>query len=914
MWGLLAMSMATTPFSGATWLTIPPAASGIERASWIWVATDEHPEPGRQAAPGTVRLRKSWQIDRLPTRATITFTADNACRVLINGRPVGESRNWSQLTTVEVTADLRLGNNTVEITGTNGQPTGNDNPAGVLFALCSDTTSLATDATWTSPEGDVVRIGDHAVAPWRIRPPETPAPVFRRQFVLRQKPRRAIARIIGLGHFDLYVNGVRQGAGLFHQPWSQYDKRLYYTTFEIGDDLRAGANMIVVMMGNSFYRVGAPPAGRYTKADAMPDYSQGEPYLLVGEFELHDGSGRAEVMTTDSGWKWREGPYRLSHIYAGEDYDARAWDDAWFFATEDEDGWRPAVATVPLPVAISPIDWPEIRAFDTWKPRRVIPREPGRTSFDFGQNAAGIVRLRVCGKRGDTVLMKPSEVMTAEGDVEQLNLWGGAATCSYTLRGGDTEEHEWRFFYHGFQYLEVKGAVMDGVPNPLGLPVIESIAMLPVRTMNRQTGNFVSSSEVLNHAHHLVDWAVQSNMSYVLTDCPHREKAGWLECAHLLFGSIAYRYDVQAWMHKICRDMRDAQLPNGQVLTVAPRVLMLPPENPFAFTVEWGAASVLVPWQAYVWYGDRRFLSENYEMMKGYVDYLARRSPDGIAPAGLGDWYDYGHGQPPGPSRYTPTDLTATAMYAMCLAAVADAADILDRPAEAMSYRELRATMKSAFLKKFYDPVTATFRNNGSVQTGSAMALYADLVPAEDRDRILQNIVEELKSRGYQQTPGDVGHLFFIRALAEAGRSDVLHKVYARTSTGSYGGIWLKGLTAMPETWDAITVGSNSLNHCMLGHAMEWFYGYVLGVRQAKGSVGWREVLIAPEPGETRMAEGKVGTPHGDISVRWEIVGDEFRLRATVPHGLRCQFRPPTGFGQATELSAGENEVVRRRD
>jgi len=913
MWGLLAMTMATTPFAGATWLTVPPATNGIEGASWIWIASATYPEPGRQAAPGTARFRKGWQIDRLPTRATITFTADNACRVLINGRQVGESNNWSQLTTVDVTAALRPGNNTVEISGTNGQATGNDNPAGVLFALRSDTTSLATDATWTSPDGEVVRIGDHTVAPWRIRPPEGPAPVFRRQFHLRHKPRRAVARIIGLGHFDLYVNGVRQGNGLFNQPWSQYDKRLYYTTFEIEDDLREGENTIVVMMGGSFYRVGTPPAGRYTKADAMPDFSQGEPYLLVGEFELHDGFGRAEVLTTDPGWKWREGPYRLSHIYAGEDYDARAWDDAWFRPSESDTGWHPAIATNPRPVAITPIDWPEIRAFDTWAPKRVIPREPGRTSFDFGQNAAGTIRLRVRGRSGDTVLMTPSEVMTADGDVQQLNLWGGAATCSYTLRGGETEEHEWRFFYHGFQCLEVKGAVVAGAPNPDGLPVIESIEMLPVRTMNRQSGDFVSSSEVFNHAHHLVDWAVQSNMSYVLTDCPHREKAGWLECAHLLFGSIAYRYDVQAWMHKICRDMRDAQLPNGQVLTVAPRVLMLPPENAFAFTVEWGAASVLVPWQAYEWYGDRRFLDENYEMMKGYVDYLASRSPDGVAPAGLGDWYDYGHGQPPGPSRYTPTDLTATAMYAMCLAAVAEAAEVLGRQAEAVGYRALRATVQAAFLEKFYDPATATFRNNGSVQTGSAMALCADLVPDGDRERVLSNIVTELEERGYQQTPGDVGHLYLIRALAQAGRSDVLHKVYARTSTGSYGGIWLKGLTAMPETWDAITVGSNSLNHCMLGHVMEWFYGYVLGVRQADGSVGWREVLIAPEPGETRSAEGKVGTPRGAVSVSWETDGNEFRLRATVPSGMSCRFVPPAGFGDALELRTGENEVVRRR-
>ena len=46
-------------------------------------------------------------------------------------------------------------------------------------------------------------------------------------------------------------------------------------------------------------------------------------------------------------------------------------------------------------------------------------------------------------------------------------------------------------------------------------------------------------------------------------------------------------------------------------------------------------------------------------------------------------------------------------------------------------------------------------------------------------------------------------HVFLIRALAEGGRSDVLHKIYSREDRGGYGFMVRQGLTTLPESWDA---------------------------------------------------------------------------------------------------------------
>jgi hypothetical protein len=891
----VAMTQGSDPFAGVTWLTVPPAIAATEGARWIWVQRPGKPRPTLQAVPvETVRFVREWTLDEAPKAATVWFTADNACRVRLNGQEIGASTNWENLARVDVAARLRKGVNRLEVEATNGAATGAQNPGG--FLLVAEATlpsgrreTLASDEGWTSPDGNVVALGAFDSAPWHLSPPDGPAPIFRREFTLRPGIRRAVARVVGLGHYDLFANGRRLGDGLFNQPWSQYDRTIYWQEFDLTKQLRPGANVLGVELGNSFYRVAGTPPGRHVKGDAKPDFSGGDtPYRLGLVLDVTYDDGRRERIATDPEWRWRSGPYVLSHVYAGEDYDATVVDPAWHRPGFDARDWQSPVVAAEPKAELRKMDWPAFRAVQAWRPREIRNPKPGVWSYVFPQNASAILRFRVRGRRGQTFKLVPSEVMTPAGEVQQLNLWGAESSAAYTLRGGGSEAHEWRFFYHGFQFVQVTGAVPAGRPNPEGLPVLESLEMVHVRTDNPVVGAFHSGSDLYNRTHDLIDWAVRSNMGYVLTDCPHREKLGWLECAHLLFPTIAYRYDGRDWFHKITRDIRDTQAPDGRIFTVAPSYLMLPPESPFKFTVEWGAAGVLLPWQAYRWYGDRRFLTENYDAMRRYVDAIDARANDGIAPAGLGDWYDYGHGQPPGPSRFTPTDLSATAMWAMCADATARAADALGQPSDAARYRAMHARIRTAFLARFYDANAKTFRNHGSPQTANAMALCANLVPEADRPAVVEAIVADLAKRDYQQTPGDVGHLFFIRALAEAGRSDVLHRVYSRTGVGSYGGILAKGLTTLPETWDAITVGSNSLNHCMLGHAQEWLYGWVLGIRQTPDSVGWRSLLIAPEPGALPFAKGRTRIPQGEVSVDWTRDAGGFRLTVEVPKGTRA--------------------------
>ncbi len=937
MWSLVlaaAMMQTDDPFRGAKWLTVSRLSHAIEQAQWIWVQKPGGPPPTKSGAEaGLVRLARTWELDEKPDTATVSFAADNSATLKINGREVGRSNSWSQLAKFDVAAFLVKGTNLLEVEAVNDPGSNILNPAGFILGAEAKLpqgreVSLLTDGSWTSPDGKVTVVGPYSSEPWRLAKADVPAPYFQRGFYIPPISlirgltiiQKARIKVVGIGHYDLFINGKRQGQGRLNQPWSQYDKTLYWQEFDVTEDIKSGENTITIQLANSFYRVAAPPPGRYTKGDAMPDFSGNNPFLLYVGMDIDAWRNERIRIVSDENWRYWNGSYRLSHIFAGEDYENVPF-------AKIGGGSRPVIVESPK-AELRKMDWPEIRAKETWYAKEIKNPKPGVWTYAFPQNASAILRFTVKGKAGQTVKFRPSEAMNEQGEAVQLNLWGGEASCSYTLGSDRAEQHEWRFWYHGFQFVEMTGAVPAGKPNPDNLPVVQSLQMVHIRTDNPEIGSFQTSSDLYNKTHQLIDWAMKSNMSYVMTDCPHREKLGWLEQVHLLFPTFAYRYEAQAWFHKIARDIRDAQMPDGRITTVAPDYLMLPPENPFKFTVEWGAAGVLMPWQAYQWYGDERFLSENYESMKRFIDWIFANSKDGLAPPGLGDWYDYGHGQGPGPSRYTPTDLTSTATWAMCVEAVASAAEILGKSGEAQDYRQKWQSIKQAFLAKFYDPAKKQFKNSGSVQTGHTMALCANLVPEADRAAVLQAMIDELKGRGYQQTSGDIGHLFFIRALAEAGRSDVLHKVYSRTSVGSYGGILAKGLTAMPESWDALTVGSNSLNHCMLGHVMEWFYGWVLGIRQAPDSVGWRHILIAPEPGDLIDAKGGTSTVQGRIDVEWRRTGHDFWLSVEVPQGAKATVvlpvksatlnvdgktvpAKPGNFGRASVEVGSGNHIIR---
>ncbi len=744
------------------------------------------------------------------------------------------------------------------------------------------------------------------IAPGPAQAPSEPCPLLRREFILDQPPASAKVRVAGLGHYELHCNGQVVGATVINQPWSQYDKTIYTQEFDLSPHLVKGANVLAVSLGNSFWRVApANDPERFIKTDAMPDFSAGQPYLLWLDGEIRTGAGVVRI-SSDEQWVWSSGPLTYSNIYAGEDYDARLevpnWDRAGFVAA----GWKPVTPATAPAAALIPTPAPGMKTFDVFSPTEIKRPAPGVFTYVFPQNCSALLRFTIDGGApGARVRFKPCEYMDDAGRVQFTYTWGTkkAIWHDYIKRSPEAESHQIVFCYVGARYVEVQGAVPAGDPNPDHLPVITALEQVHVRADCPEVGEFKSSSDLHNKAEDLILWAIRSNMAHVPTDCPHREKNGWLEQNWHMARSLSYRFDIQGWFTKVCRDIADAQQPDGHVPTNSPNYLVgVPPHGFWNNAPEWGISSVLVPWHLYEWYGDRQILESSFESARRYVDYLTSTAKDGVITSNLGDWYDYGHGKGNGPAQWTPAEVSATAIWALGAQTLADSARVLGREKDEAVYRALYATIRETFIARFYDAANKTFKNGGSCQAANATALCVGLYPPQDKEGILAAIVTDLEQRKYQQTAGEVLHIFLVRALAENGRGDVLHHVYNREDVGSYGYMVKSGLTTLPESWDAHQGTGDSLNHFMLGQLMEWHHAYVCGVRQQPGSVGWKRVLIAPqppadlsEPNAMKQASCRLQSPAGEIGVSWTRVGSMFALECRIPPGVEAEALLPDG-------------------
>jgi hypothetical protein len=333
--------------------------------------------------------------------------------------------------------------------------------------------------------------------------------------------------------------------------------------------------------------------------------------------------------------------------------------------------------------------------------------------------------------------------------------------------------------------------------------------------------------------------------------------------------------------------MADAQQPSGLVPDIAPEYTVF--EGGFRDSPEWGSAIVLAAWQHFVWTGDEGPLRRNYDAMKRYVAYLSGRAESDVVGHGLGDWYDIGP-RPPGPSQLTPIALTATAIYFEDVQALSRIAVRLGRDDDARRFAEDADRIKTAFNRRFFDPVRSVYASGS--QTAQAMPLVLGLVPEDHRSRVLEALVADVRAHGNGTTAGDVGYRYVLRALADGGRSDVVFDMNHQSERPGYGYQLAKGATSLTEAWDANP--QSSQNHFMLGQIVEWLYGDLAGLAPDPAFPGFERVRIAPQPvtGIT-WARAAHASPRGRIAVSWRRQEETFFLDVELPPNVSAEIWMP---------------------
>ena len=703
---------------------------------------------------------------------------------------------------------------------------------------------------------------DKPVAPYKL-------PQLRREFTATKPVKRAMAYICGLGQFEMFLNGEKVGDHFLDPAWTKFDKEAQYVAFDITGELRDGKNAVGVMLGNGYYHT---PHGRYLKLL----FSYGAPKMIC-KLQIEYADGTAQTVVSDDKWRASESPVTFSSIYGGEDYDASAVQPGWAEPGFDDRKWKKAVLTQGAGVKLIPQISEPLKVMERIPTVRRFRAANGNWVYDLGQNASGIVQLTVRAVTPQSIKLIPGELINDDSTVNQ-RASGAPFYHVYTARGdGSSETWHPQFTYYGFRYVEVEGAVPAGESHPGALPEVIDITGLHTRNSAAQVGTFACSDPLFNKIHTLIDWAVRSNMASVLTDCPHREKLGWLEVTHLMGGSIQYRYDISRLYAKQVNDMRTAQHANGMVPTIAPQYVTFSPD--FIDTPEWGSAFVIIPWNLYEWYGDLAPLRDNYERMKRYVDYLGSRADNHIVAYGLGDWYDIGPDRP-GYAQLTSSGVTATAIYYQDVKILERAARLLGKEADVRKYAALASDIKRAFNEKFFDKKTLKYDRDS--QTANSIALHMDLVEPQYKAVVRQNLIDDIRRRGNALTAGDVGYRYVLRALEENDASEVIYDMNSRYDVPGYGYQLAHGATCLTESWQAYREVSN--NHCMLGHLMEWLYSGLGGIRQSPGSAAYKEIVIRPQVvGDIHSAAVSFRSPYGLIRSEWSDSPQQYRQRVEIP-------------------------------
>ncbi|MGH1564443.1 family 78 glycoside hydrolase catalytic domain [Mumia sp. DW29H23] len=701
---------------------------------------------------------------------------------------------------------------------------------------------------------------------------ETPEalPIFAKDFTTQGKVKEARLYVTGLGVYSASINGKPVTEDVLEPANTVHFTRVPYATYDVTDLLDKKVNTIGLEVGNGIFNVFNTPADakRYVKSAS----GHGVPRVM-GQLELTYANGKRTTIATDPSWRTTLGDVTFTNWYGGEDRDARRAIDGWDEPGTSRTAWDSAVESS-APTEDTKLvgrSQPPIRQVDTLEDVKVSEPKPGTYVFDLGVNFAGWQQLTTSGPAGTKITMRPSERLKADGTVDQASA-GGDIRDTFVLAGKGEETFTPQFVYHGFRYLQVEGLATA--------PDASTVKGLVLRADDRAVGSFSSSDPQLNAIHRIIDRSVQSNMYSVFTDCPHREKLGWLDQTNLVFDTVAFGYDVQAHYRKMLQDVVDAQQDNGLIPTTAPEDSLF--AGAFRHDANWGATLAVSSWQIYQWYGDDSAIRAYWPQMVEYADFLARGAKDNIVSGGLGDWITPA-------SPVTPPALTQTWAYHRILTHMSQIAEVLGKDAEAQAYTDRAADVAAAFHRTFFSTTTGLYGNGD--QASQALALEEDLVPAELRQDVLDRFVRMIRDKGNHIEVGEIGLHAAVELLSRERLDDVLYDWTQQNDGISYGKFLKAGATSLPESW---TNSNSSNNHYMLGAIDAWFTNGIAGIGQAEDSIGWEHVVIEPAlVGSLQQAQASYESARGLISSAWERKDGVLTLRVEVPAGTTATVRVP---------------------
>jgi len=709
------------------------------------------------------------------------------------------------------------------------------------------------------------------------------SPLFRKNFTVSGKIKRARVYISGLGYYELYLNGEKVGDHVLSPNQTNFDRRqlekwsdarignmkttVLYETHDITSALKEGENVVGVMLGN----------GWYLQADRPENlqYLYDSPRMLV-QIKIDYEDGHTEWILSDETWKTAVSPIIYNGLHSGEIYDATMEQNGWNKPGFDDSAWKNTEPVRPPTGVLKAQTSPPDRVTQTTKPVSVSQPEKGIYRYDLGRMISGWARIKISGEKGTEIKL----VFTEEFGPTY------GQTDTYILKGDGVETWEPRFTWHAFRYVDVFGSRQE--------LTLENLEGRVVNTDVSQAGSFECSNELFNKILENYRWTQLGNMhGGVPSDCPHRERRGYTGDGQISARSAIYSFNVAPFYTKWVGDIGDAQnQQNGYVPNTTPY-------DDGGGGTPWGAAYVIIPWYMYQYYGDVSMLKNHYNGMKHWIDFMENSLDNRgiLVNQGLGEWV------PPDIVAVEP-DYVNTCYYFWCCKLMTNVAEVLNLPEDKTRFENLAQKAAEDMYKVYFDNEKSVF--SVGRQGANAYPLGFGFAVDDNKKALFNKLVENVESNNLHFDTGILGTPLLLEVLTESGRVDLAYTLMNQRDYPSFGYMIEKGATTIWETFQ----GDVSHSHPMFGSVTQWFYQHLGGIVPDPVQPGFKHTIIKPYPvSGLDFAKTSYPSLYGEIKTNWNFSGDDFNLEISVPaNSTATVFVPAENAEKVTENGKPVNE------
>lgn len=669
------------------------------------------------------------------------------------------------------------------------------------------------------------------------RPLPKDCPRLRKTFDLAKPVRHATVSVCGLGFYELYVNGEKADDRVLAPANTSYSQRILFDTIDVTDKVKQGPNAMGIWL-----------APGYSDDYSRYGWRWEEPKRAFVQLDVVFEDGTTASVVSDGSWLSGTSPLIQASLYDGEIYDAGLETPGWAAVGFAADGWRPVRVLSPTNAALKPNIMPPIRVTQTIRPVNIAEPKPGVFVFDMGQGFAGWTRIRATGSRGTRIVMRHSELLGKDGNIDPWTNRDAKATDTFVLSGKGDETYEPRFTYHGFRYVEV-----TGYP---GRPTLDDLTGCVVHAAVQPAGSFVSSNGLINRIQQNCVWSMRSNFMSIPTDCCMRDERTPCQMDSQAYEDAAI---CNFWMNRFYNKWLD-DISGGR-------------GNP-----DWNGDATTLPWRLYQQYGDLRILETHYPNMRAFVEFLNAKAPNHIWTDGYGDWLAPNDGS--WADYYKDVADVNTCLYAEIARIVGETATLLGKTDDAAKFTKLFGEIKRAYHEKRFNAAQAAY-GDGS-QTTAVLPLAWNLTPPDRRADVFSHLVSTIHGRDKDHLDtGIFGSRYLVDVLSDFGESDLAIRMLTQPDYPGYGDQIARGATTLWEQW-TFKGGMNSHNHVCFAGVSSSFFTRLAGITPLKP--GYAEIGIKPTmPNSLTFIEASQDTVKGCITVRWQRDGEKIEIRATVP-------------------------------